>query len=426
MKHFIIFIALATFISSVTTGQQPEKEEIPFLIGEALLKNPAIAAEFQKIQAADQRITQAGSLDNPELIFKLMEFPGTEFNNAMYANIELMQMVRFPTKLLMQRQIAEVQVEHAHHDHLEKMLEIVSQVKSSYAMLWYARTALELNKENQKLLEQILKAAGTQYTVGKASQQDVLKTSIELAKLKSQEASLQQDAMSAESMFRSLLNRPSSSKVGDVEYSGPPATVPPLGTMVRYAFANRPMLLHDSLAIYESSLSLNLTKQEYIPDLKFSVEYVRLPMLAESKWSVTAGITLPFAPWTLAKSSARVEEATAMRSMNEYKYLASQRMVEAQINEAYARTRAYLAEWTSFEKTILPQTKQSVQILLSEYQTGQTSFLMLLDGYRMYKETRMETAMARMRYEQARATLERQVGVNDLATIPFASEEKTK
>ncbi|MBI3587511.1 MAG: TolC family protein [Ignavibacteriales bacterium] len=426
MKHFIIFIALVTFISSVTMAQQPEKEEMQFLIVEALMKNPEIAAEFQKMQAANQRITQAGSLDNPELIFKLMEIPGTEFNNSMYANIELMQMVRFPTKLSMQKQIATVQAEHAHHDHLEKMLEIVSQIKSAYAMLWYARTALELNKENQKLLEQILKAAGTQYAVGKASQQDVLKTSIELAKLKTQEASLQQEAHSAESMFRSLLNRPASLTVGEVEYSEPPTSAPPLNAMLRYAFANRPMLMHDSLTIYESGLSLDLMKQEYIPDLKFSIEYVRLPMLAENRWSVSAGITLPFAPWTLAKSSARVEEATAMRSMNEYKYLASKRMVEARINDAYAKTNAYLAEWTSFEKTILPQTRQSVQILLSEYQTGQTSYLMLLDGYRMYKETRMEAAMARMRYEQARATLERQVGVTDLVTIPLASEEKNK
>ncbi|MBI3787523.1 MAG: TolC family protein [Ignavibacteriales bacterium] len=426
MKYLIIFIAFATSMVSVAMAQQPEKEEMQFLIIEALTKNPEIAADLQKMQAADQRITQAGALDNPELIFKLMEVPGTEFNQAMYANIELMQMVRFPTKLSTQKQIATVQAEHAHHDHLEKMLEIVSQMKSAYAMLWYARTALELNKDNQKYLEQILKVAGTQYSVGRTSQQDVLKTSIELAKLKTQEMSLRQDAMSAESMLRSLLNRPSTAAVGEVSYGETFLQTPPINALVNFAFANRPMLIHDSLSIYESSLSLDLMKQEYIPDLKLSVEYVRLPALAENRWSIAAGITLPFAPWTLAKSSSRVEEATAMRSMSEYKYVASRRMVEAQIRDAYSKTTARLAEVTSLEKTILPQTRQSLQILMSEYQTGQTSYLMLLDGYRMYKETRMEAAMARMRYEQAKSTLERQVGVTDLVAVPFALEEKTK
>ena len=60
---------------------------------------------------------------------------------------------------------------------------------------------------------------------------------------------------------------------------------------------------------------------------------------------------------------------------------------------------------------------------MSEYQTGSASYLMLLDSNRMYQEISMDAAMARMKYEQSRARLEREVGVTDLRVVPTAEEE---
>jgi hypothetical protein len=48
---------------------------------------------------------------------------------------------------------------------------------------------------------------------------------------------------------------------------------------------------------------------------------------------------------------------------------------------------------------------------------------MLLDTYKMYQEVRMESAMARMKYEQGIAELERQVGVIDLNQIALSPQE---
>lgn len=412
------------FMACLAPGAEAQKKEtLTSLINETLMNNPEIAASMHSMTAMQEKIPQSSSLDDPQLNFKLMEIPGTDFGQAMYADIELMQIIRFPSKLTTQRLLAETRAEHAHHEHLEKMLDVVAQLKMSYADLRYARKAVDLNRNNQQFLKQVVAAATTQYSVGKASQQDVLKSTIELAKLKAQEEALKQQVIGSESMMRALLNRPPGSTIGPLEEEAPEHLTPSVEDLVRYAMANRPMIIHDSLNVYESSLNVDLMKQEYLPDLNVSLEYVRMPVAMENRWSVSAGISLPFAPWTLSKASSRVQEAIENRLSLASTFEASKRMIEAQIKDDYAKVNAYESEMNAYDKDVLPQTEQSLQSELQEYQTNQTTFLMLLDSYRMYQDAQMEAAMARMKYEQALASLDRTVGITGFAPMTFEQKE---
>ena len=424
MTRFLFLVWYVALIAPVVSfGQTTEPEELQFLIIEALMNNPDIAGEVARMEKFEQRTPQASALDDPQLIFKLMEMPGFDPGRAMYANLELMQMIRFPSKLSTQRAIATVQAEHAHHDHLEKVISVIADLKSAYAMLWYARTASELTRENQQLVELILSSAQTRYAVGGTSQQDVLKTNIELAKLKTKEASLRQEEIAAESMMRAILNRSSAMPIGQISLEPVRTLRYSVDDLLAFGLAHKPMLIHDSLSVHEQDLMLSLSRQEYLPDLSLSLEYVTSPLLGHKQWSFMVGITLPFAPWTLGKASARVQEAQSERSMMASKYQASKNMLQAKIREQYEAVKAYETEILYYENTIIPQTRQSLQALMSEYQTGSASYLMLLDSYRMYQEISMDAAMARMKYEQSRARLEREVGVTDLRVVPTAEEE---
>ncbi|MBI2619955.1 MAG: TolC family protein [Ignavibacteriales bacterium] len=418
MNRIVVAAAFLVIIPAFLKAQEAEPEDLQFLVIEALMVNPQIAAEVARMRSAESRIPQAGSLDDPELTFKQMEIPGTSLGKAMSSNIELMQMIPFPTKLSLRSRIASVRAEHAHHEHLERVVAIIEDLKSSYAMLWYARTALAINRDNQSLLSQIVRTAETQYAVGRVSQQDVLRARIELARTRSEEAVLRQETITAESMLRALLNRTPNAPVGPVTmYSLKVPTVTE-EALIRYALANRPMVVHDSLSIYETELMVSMAKQEFIPDFRISLEYIQSPELGNKRWSIMAGISIPFVPWNLAKAFGRVEEARAEQAMKTSMFQASKNMVVARIKDAYAKLHASAVLSQTYEREILPQSRQSLSSLMTEYQTGRTSYLMLIDGYRMYQMVRMESAMARMRYEQAVAALERQVGVIDLSIVP--------
>lgn len=424
-----ILLYLAFFSGSGVAQKNSEhvtmirEENLPSLIEEVLSHNPDIAAEVYKMDAAFRRVPQAGALDDPELVFKLMEIPGTKFNEAMYANIELMQVIPFPTKLSTRRSLANLLTEHAHHDHLEKIVQVVADLKTAMAMLWFSRESLSINTANQELLKKVLKVAETSYSVGKAPQQDILKTNIELAKLIADEATIQEQAARAESTIRRILNRSAEAPVGRIELA-PPFPLPPLSDLMTFAEHHKPMLIHDSLNVVEKEMNVRLMRQEYIPDLKFSVEYVRLPMTMENRWSVSAGITLPFAPWTLSRASSRVQEAESEQMMLSSMYVSSKSMVLSQITSTHAALRALETQVRQLQDVVLPLLTQSIDLLLTEYENGRTSYLMVLDGYRMYNEMRRDRAMAMMKYHEAIASLEREVGVTDISSISTARKEQ--
>jgi outer membrane protein TolC len=424
MKYAKAILLLVVLTSRVAISQSaqpaqaaPREENLQDLIEEALARNPEISVEMYKIEVARLHLPQAGALMDPELNFRLMEIPGTDLNKAMYANIELMQVISFPTKLTAQKAIAELLTEHAHHDRMERVLSVIAELKTAMAMLWFARESQGINESNKELLTKILRATETAYTVGKASQQEVLRTNIELARLTINDGRIREQTVSAESRLRALLNRPATMPIGRFEISGQPIQLPSIDLLLTYARENKPILIHDSLNVLEKQLTVGLMKKEYLPDFKFALEYVRMPVLMENRWSVSAGITLPFAPWTIAKTSSKVQEAEAERLMLSSMYTASKNSIENQIRSGYASLQAIEKQLRTTQSTILPQLRQSIQLLLTEYETGKTSYMMLLDGYRMYNEMQLDSAMALMNYQETLASLERSVGVSDLQYV---------
>ena len=170
-------------------------------------------------------------------------------------------------------------------------------------------------------------------------------------------------------------------------------------------------------------MNVGLMRQDYMPDLKLSVEYVRLPMTMENRWSVSAGITLPFAPWTLSKASSRVQEAQAEQLMLTSMYTSSKNMVQGEIRSKHASLRALEIQLRQLQDVVLPMLTQSIDLLLTEYESGRTSYLMVLDGYKMYNDMRRDRAMTLMKYHQTIAGLEREVGVSDISSINAPRKE---
>ena len=418
MKLFI-FVSLVFILISCAYGQEQKQETLQTLIEEAIQQNPEIAAEQSRVEMMEARVPQAGAFADPEFTFKQMEFPGWRLNEAMYQNYELMQMIMFPTKLSTRKEMASVATTSARWGYTARVVEIIARLRSAYTMVWDARTRLAINIENQQLLDQILRTAQTQYSVGQASQQEVLKTSVELAKARSDEAFLRQEIVGAESMLHAILNRPQNIPIGLVAVDSLQPIRHSVDALLDFARVRHPMVSQDSLAVVQSDLMVSMARQEYIPDFRISVERVTQPMIGMNSWSIMAGITVPFAPWSLSKASARVEEARADRSMRQSMLEANRNMIEAEIRESFARLKAYEAQVRSFEQTILPQSSQSLLSSLTEYQSGRTSYLMLLDAFRMNQDMRMEATMTRMKYEKEFATLLQRVGAIDIQEIPL-------
>lgn len=411
----VLFPAIASW--QPARGAQTPQHTLHNLIEEALRNNPEIRSAMWQSDAAAARVSQVSSLDDPEFTYMREQMPGFRWDRAMMQKFEIMQTVPFPTKLAGRSDVAGLQSARAASAATDKTQDVITQLKSIYYELWFVQQSILLNRENVALLNTMAESAGRKYTVGTSSQQEVIKAHVEIAVLDNQRFALRQKELSAKAMLMAILNRPPDDTLAMVFLPEEVVSVYPLDSLQRLALAYRPMVVHDSLLVEESRTVLSLAKQEYIPNLKFGVGYVTEPQGSFTGWSVSAGISLPFAPWTLGKAGARVEEAEASVKAASATNDATRNMVRSDVQNRYYQVEAARKQMENYRNIILPRAEQSLQVSLTGYQTGTTDFLPLIDSYRTLVTLREEALKLRVQFEQGLAGLERAVGYNEVFTV---------
>lgn len=425
MVRILIFItAISSFAVHHANAQVdsivvPESniESLEFMVIEVLSNNPDVKAAALQMEVMAGKAEQMGALDDPELLYMRDEMPDFRWKEPMFNRIEFMQMLRFPTKLYAESKIGTIQAEHAHHEHLEKINEVLARMKSTYYELWFVQQAIVLAEENIRLMRQVARTAETKYAVGEIMQQDVLKARVELARIENELIKFRQQERATKAMLTAILNRQSNDTIGFAVIPEEVVFTPSLEVLQEIALVNRPMLKHDSLTIDENRTMQSLSRQEYLPDIKVGVQYVNGPLSGFRGWGISAGITIPFAPWTLGKASGRTQEAAASVQKSLAMYTASRNMVSSTIAALYHRIIADKLQLETYQKKILPEAQRSLDVSIAAYRTGKTDFLMLLDAYRTLVDLRMEYFMLRMQFEQSIAELEFTVGYQGISTL---------
>ncbi len=397
--------------------QESSVMDLDDLVVEAMMNNQEIRAAALRMDIMDARVPQASALEDPELRFMQEGMPGFRFNEAMFSRLDLMQTIPFPTKIGARADLAEVQADHAHHDHLEVINDVIANLRSDYAQLWFVQQNIILAGEDARLLSQFSKIAQTKYAVGQASQQEVLKAQLELGMIENDLTSLRQQELSTKAAMAALLNRSPRDTLGYAVIPEEVVFTPALDTLLALAAQNRPMLIHDSLRITEGEDMLRLARQEYLPDFTVGIERMTSPSSGFNGWSVTAGITLPFAPWTLGKAGARVDEASASVKEAEATYDAARNMIFGTIRDLYYKADASKRQLAAFHRAILPQARQALNASLAAYQTGRADYLSVIDAYRTYVDLTKQYFSTRLGFEQTVASLAREVGYQNIATL---------
>jgi outer membrane protein TolC len=228
---------------------------------------------------------------------------------------------------------------------------------------------------------------------------------------------LRQQEIGAKAMMMAILNRRGDDTIGVALMYEAITTAPSLDALYQFALRTRPMLLHDSLSVEEGRTMVSLSRQGYLPDIRLGIQYVTTPLHDFRGWSVSAGMTLPFAPWSLSRTGARVEEAEASFQRSTAKLAASRAMVMSRIHEIHSRILSLMSRVRTYRDVILPQAELSAKTTLASYRTGKSDFLMMMDSFRTKVELEMESLSLRMQLEQAVALLEQQVGIHSISEI---------
>lgn len=408
-----IGLALALGISPVAHGADTATQAtlaLPELIREALARNPEIQAARQQREAALQRVTQAGSLDDPTLSVQWWNTPES-FNLGQAQNtiIGLSQTFPFPGKLALKERVASRSAEITEQALRAKERELITRVKRAYYDLFFTHKAIQIHREQIDLLTQFLESALAKFRTGKGSQVDVLKAQVELSTLHQQLPVLEQRRETAQAAVNILVNRDPRSPLGLPQEPRAEPFDKDLGELFRIAAESRPEVKAAGLAVQRNEQARALAHRRYYPDVTVQVQRFQ-NFQAPDGFGAVMAINLPFAFWSKPKYDAGVQEAAAAVAASRADLETVENLTRFQIRDALAKVRASWDVAVLYRTTVLPQAEQSVEAARAGYRTGRTSFLDLIEADRAWRDFQLAYYRALVDREHRLAELEQLIG----------------
>lgn len=390
---------------------------LTFAVSIAYQRNPTIQAASQAFQAALQRYPQGAYLEG--ILSQYNAF--TKRLNLLLGGMQPQkQMVDaewpFPGLVSLRGDLIQTDVDIAKQDYSIALRDIFSQTKKVFHELVYIDHAIEITKENQDLLNQMLEVVSQKFETGDAAYNNVIKARVALSKLTDALITLEDQRQTANARLNTLLNREPHAPIGSL--SSPPIKPVKFNIEQLYALAKqyRQEISQMKSKVKRVRLLVEMAKQMNRPDPTLGASYFqdRSGLLVGSD---PDGMTFqpaprqPLRPWFgqreafIAEMQMRKQEMT-----NKLKSVENQSLFE--VKSSHFSLDAAYRESELYRTTLIPEAKQSLEVAETDYQGARTDFIDYLDAQRTWLDFNLAQFNAQRMYGVTLAELERVVGMS--------------
>ena len=393
------------------------------LITIAIQSNPQLRAARDQTLAERTKINQVKAWDPPQVGISFYQTPIQSFPNPIRNNMEtdyyIQQTIPFPGKLASMGDAALSNALIYQEQYSVLKNKIITDLKSSYYELYFVDKKIQVNKENQDLLKQLNAIALKQYEVGTGKQADALRAQTELSTLINDGVNLLKEKRDVETMINTILSRPVNTPLPEInniqDTISNQASYNEGWTyeqLVGLAYQNRPEVKVMQNNIEMNKYELKTSKLQYYPDFMVQLMYKNMSNTPNDFWSAMVGVNVPLAFWSKDKYTGKVQENEINISTAQEQLSAVKNMVASEVQSAIIKIETNKNLIDLYKNTVIPQSEQTLQSTLSEYQTGKTEFLMFIDAYKTVLSSKLNYYMAEMNYMQSQAMLEQAVGLS--------------
>ena len=431
MKKLLLTLALLILsASSVLADGFKQTELLPSLIKAALDNNPELKTSQSRWRMFQNRVAQAGSLDDPMLMLKIqngvLSDPLNFSKEPMTAKvIGISQQLPFWGKRGLREEIAAKDAESYRWQVEERKLELVRMVKETYYRIYFTDKSLEIVAKNIKTLDDFITLAEIKYSVAQGAQQDVFKSQVERSKLLDMQITLQQERKSLEATLNALLSRPSETTVGTI----PDFEIKPLPLLAKNlsstAFEKRPIVKSLSAQIEKGEASHKLAGKNFYPDFNVSMEYMQRDpaMGGEGLDMYSLGVTFNL-PLQRARRHAMVAESDSEVRMATDEMDSLRNSIDSNISDLLAKLNKREKLVELYKTGIIPQAEQSLDSATIGYRVNKVDFLSLLDSRVTLFNYERELYQSKAEYMLKLAELEAVVGIELEESLSAPTIEK--
>jgi outer membrane protein TolC len=391
------------------------------LLYAAVNNNPDLKTIKLRIESKTFEAEQKAYLPDPMFEFELDDIM-SDFKRVGMINFYVSQMFMFPGKLELERESVLRSKRMLEAEQIEMAVKMMNMVRMNYYDLYLIERKLEVNKESQLLMNTLLSASEAKYTVGKGMQQEVFKAQIEYSRLTNEEFILKQQKKVIFSELAKItkiiidentrinfsdinadyLLDKSSFNFDDVNTS----------KLINYAIEHRPEIKTLQNKILMNKTDVEMAKISRLPDFTLKLGYKILPFEERNAFNFMFGINIPIAPWTSGKYDYSIQKTEINVKAAEQELESKKNEIRNEVITIVNNLKASKENMNYYYGVMLPQTENTLKSTQYNYETNMTSFLDLLDSYKMYQDARIMYYESVVMYLKMIGELENSAGLN--------------
>lgn len=406
---FFLIFSVGLFSSEIVQAESPPVLTLDEAIHIAFEQNPELKGMQKEIEAAQAKVPQVKSWDDPQIGVRFYQVPwGEGLGKAMDIDYIVSQKIPFPGKKKAASHVAHHESLHHTEDFRLRSRKLLKELKTTYFKLFAVHRELEQSFKLEQLLKLSVRSTEAKISTGKGMATDSIQGQIEFSKLKIERESLIEQKKGLEAELNRILGRSSQESFSLPPRLEIPKTRFSLNELLEWGQTYHASLKQGEHVIEQKQWGLKGAKKEYFPDLTAQLEYVQRPGSAPNAWTGEFMINVPL---FVKKKRGGVLQAEAELAGAHYSYSSLKNDLNARIRTAYAKMKSTERIYHLYRDTLLPQTRQGYSLNSLSYSTNQTPFLSLLKSQTDFLEATSKTWKAFEEFSTAVFELEEAVGL---------------
>lgn len=373
----------------------------------ALTHSPVMTGVAAALEESQGRQTAAGAYLNPTVSGAAgrgsIRDPRTGVSIA-ERTITVEQPLEWPGKRLARQRAADAGLFGALAGIEEAKVAVTAEVKAGFYQLLFAQQDAQLAKENLRTVEDFVTLIRARVETKESPKFELVKATVELQKADKDLAR----AENALLVSRANLNKIAGKALGEHfaiqgEFEVPKSDLN-LQLLTEHAMVRHPALLRQEQAVEQAQFALEHERAARIPNVSVIGQYHR----EAGDESVMAGLSVPVPLWYRRQGEIGTAMGTHHRAQAER--IRIQYELEQAVTQYFQEMQTAQRQIHVFEKGLLYQAKEALDIAQFSFRNGVASLLEVIDAQRVHRQTLLESTQARAAYSLALARLEQAVG----------------
>ena len=349
--------------------------------GELASHNPRIGAAKALAAATNATVRSASLPPDPQVQLGFMNYALPDLRPMAplgMMQVQIMQMIPLPGKLGLAGGAARARSDAAHDRADGTYWTARVGLADAFYDLYRLDAQLGVARRTIALLGDIEQTAQAMYRVGQASQPDVLRAQVEIARMT--EDTLRMVAMrsGAAARFNAQLDRTADSTLGAPMLPVFPDTAPSLDSLLALATRDRPVVQAGRADVTAAERQRDLAARDMWPNIAVGVQLGRRPGgVGNLMGSLMVGASIPV--FMNARQGGARDAAAAMAEMSRADLRATEADTRAEVLTAYADLLRARRLTALYRHTVLPQAEATAASALASYRVGHVDFMTVLD-----------------------------------------------